>query len=1432
MMRRTQQLRHDRPRARAARFVAGLGVAFLGLLVIATGAMADVTTRYPVTTSIGPDGTSGTSFSRVESIAFDQNSDRLLALDKPNEKIHGFDAPALGPSGSPFPLDAPGTGQHTGAISIAVDNTAGATAGRIYYTSNPDFLLHGFTASGTPLGGNFPVEGLTVPCGTTVDASGNIWVGEWGGTILSTRRISKFSPNGNLLDAVPTAEQGQFCRVAIASNGDLFAAQYPSRTWKYSVASGYTEATMIDPDSARGVAVDSSAGIVYVAHETNVFAYDFDGTFLYDFASGIAGSFFEGVTVDEGTDTVYVSDSGNDKVHSFPLAQSYPNATASPNAATNVSYFSADISATVDDNSEVPTRWRLEVSGDSGQSWSTLSSGSTAGDEIGVVVSGTVSGLSLNTEYEFRAVTNKGVNPVTAVPSASDSFTTLDHPDADVAATAATNVTGTSADLGGTIDDNGPLPTNWTFELSDDGGTTWDVVESGQTAGGESGAVVAGTATGLIPNSEYLFRIVTGKGPGSSPVTSNTEFFQTEAVPPVLTDIGAIQVTDVSARFVGTINPRNAPTSYVFEYGTSPALGTSTDPVDVGTGLEDITVSQVISGLNADTTYHFRMVATNAGGITESAIATLHTRADPPPPADPGNCANQALREAQAATYLPDCRAFEMVSPPDKNQGSVAGQGNRGGEGVSGGFSRDGEAVGFCTASLFGEPAGQMSFTCAQYLSRRGPEGWTTKNPLPKFCASDAQTGEAEIFIGPRYVLLAPESFQRFAFSSPEFADCPTAPLVDGAPLDSTNIYRGDLTSDPTEFHVLTPQQSGEIGSSMVWPMGGSDDLSRVVYATFWNQTPDSPPQDEYFKLYDWAEPGHDGCAEPAGCLELVSVAPNGTAFASDSRMPAYNFGVAHVPIPSAVSADGKRIYFQNPALGTTIGAGQCNASSCDIYLREGAETIKVSESECTGPCAVDQGADNFVWASPSGDTALFVSCAQLTDQSAPGTSCDGNRFTSNNLKLYRWDRTQPPGSRLTDLSIDEEPADGAQPQALDIIGASSDEEAGAASNAAPGNTVYFVAGGQILADAPTHDRLKLYRWQWNDGDPGVNYIGPYVSAWPNAIANENSIKTDQILSEDPNISRNDIRVSPDGGYLTVQTPLALDPVADRDSDVDIYRWDEQGGWICVSCQLPGEPSLGHANSYTPHLSYNALYGELGMQVPAHLISDDGQRIFFSTPNALVSEDVNGEVGCTQRSDTGLHSSVNYDCTDIYQWHDGTTSLLSTGTGSRPFMLMGATGDGGSVFFATAQRLVGWDLDDQVDIYVARVEGGFSEPPPAPAVCEGEACRGAGTSSPDTPEAGSSAFQGLGNPAITPAGSCARHVRRARRAGRQAVTLRQRARRASVRRDSARQVRRARQLNSQARRALRRAKRARRAAMRCRASAKRRQLGFEERSRR
>ena len=89
--------------------------------------------------------------------------------------------------------------------------------------------------------------------------------------------------------------------------------------------------------------------------------------------------------------------------------------------------------------------------------------------------------------------------------------------------------------------------------------------------------------------------------------------------PPDATTGAATVIFPGTATLNGVVNPRGSATAYHFEYGTSPAYGSSTPDAAVGAGTTGQAVSVPLSGLAGNTTYHFRVVATNAAGTTPGA---------------------------------------------------------------------------------------------------------------------------------------------------------------------------------------------------------------------------------------------------------------------------------------------------------------------------------------------------------------------------------------------------------------------------------------------------------------------------------------------------------------------------------------------------------------------------------------------------------------------------------------------------------------------------------------------------------------------------------------------------------------------------------------------------------------------------------------------
>jgi hypothetical protein len=123
-------------------------------------------------------------------------------------------------------------------------------------------------------------------------------------------------------------------------------------------------------------------------------------------------------------------------------------------------------------------------------------------------------------------------------------------------------------------------------------------------------------------------------------------------------------------------------------------------------------------------------------------------------------------------------------------------------------------------------------------------------------------------------------------------------------------------------------------------------------------------------------------------------------------------------------------------------------------------------------------------------------------------------------------------------------------------------------------------------------------------------------------------------------------------------------------------------------------------------------------------LTTDASRVVFDTPDSLSPLDVNNR-------------------RDVYEWDNGTVKLLSSGKGAFDSQVLDVSARGDDVFFATRDNLVPQDSDGNLDVYDARVDGGFA-PPSGPAACNGD-CKGPPTAAPFLTLPGSVSFDGPGN---------------------------------------------------------------------------------------
>jgi hypothetical protein len=664
-----------------------------------------------------------------------------------------------------------------------------------------------------------------------------------------------------------------------------------------------------------------------------------------------------------------------------------------------------------------------------------------------------------------------------------------------------------------------------------------------------------------------------------------------------------------------------------------------------------------------------------------------------PATAQADSCPNNGLSGFRS--YLPDCRAYEMVSPLEKNGGDIVGiHGDDGGGVVQ--ASADGGNITYVALTSFegsqGAPA-QGAPIGSQYLSSRGPAGWGTENiTTPMQAQTYTYSGDGTPYVAFSTDLTGGLLTNGVGGPSQTEHAVENAPLDPNAPAGYRNYYLREALSADSSYHaVLTslpleepPESPNTFSLDLV---GATPDLKHAVVDTAAALTPGATHAPH--NLYEWGD----------GRLQAVNVLP-GSEHGETAAPAALGHGAAG-DTSRAVSDDGRRVFW-------TVGGG--NGA---LYVREfgeggdvaDAKTLQVDTSHGSG----NSGSGEFRTASSDGSRAFFVDANRLTPDSTAGFN------TGENHDLYAYDVES---GKTRDLTVDPEEAGAA---VLGVVGASED-----------GSYVYFVARGALAAGTIT-GAPNLYMWHDGPGNGSVALVATLsvgdVSDW----------------TDERSVVKQTSRVSPDGRHVVFMSRQSLTGFDNTDAvtgqpDTEVFS-SEVGasGPVCVSCNRSGARPIG--DSTIPGgdvFNVEALYR-------SRVLSADGSRVFFDSNDALVPQDTNGRQ-------------------DVYEWEQegagscppghtgGCVSLISGGTSNEDSAFVDASSDGSSVFFIIRQQLVPGDTDQLVDLYDARVGGGF--PQPASPVCTGTGCQGLPSAPPvfATPPSGTAS--GVGNyppPQPTPA---------------------------------------------------------------------------------
>jgi len=598
-----------------------------------------------------------------------------------------------------------------------------------------------------------------------------------------------------------------------------------------------------------------------------------------------------------------------------------------------------------------------------------------------------------------------------------------------------------------------------------------------------------------------------------------------KAEAPVIESLSFGEVSETEAELRAEIDPGLLETSYSFEYvsrqqfeETGFAAAQVAGQGVIAAGPLPATVFAEASGLLPDTRYVFRVVATNelggdeeVGGFRTYPVLSLEA------------CPNDAFRTG-LSTSLPDCRAYELVTPPDTNARAPMGLGYNGAYFPSLPASPDGDSTSFrIEGGLIPGTEGSGSLAGDPYLSTRGPGGWSTVGTggsgaeasavLPGGRSPDqaysvwVASGVGPAVLGGDTVYVRHPDGHSELFGQGSLADDPRVQpkLIseDGAHMLFTSsvhleedappggkvaIY--DRTADGTTHvvsllpgEVLPPEEHAPSyeGSSLDG-RGVAFTVDNTLYLRFDNQETHEIGENVTFEGV--AEGGGRVFYLQGGDLKAFDVATESVIeFTETGDVTVVNVssdvGAAYFVSPTAIATE------PNPR-GELPEAGKEN-----LYLsREGAIgfVATVTGADVEGEGGGGGGGVEFnglgLWVdavgegrfaidpsrtTPGGDVLLFQSRAALTDYDSEGT-----------IQVYRYDSV---AGELDCVSCNPTEAPAAAGASLQSIGQGIDSPEPntaydvVANLSAGGNRAFFQSSEALVA-ADTDGLQDVYEWE------------------------------------------------------------------------------------------------------------------------------------------------------------------------------------------------------------------------------------------------------------------------------------------------------------------------------------------------------------------